>query len=64
MEGSRGLVVGVDVFYAGFVEGDVGFSEREEVRGEGLVFGAGGCVERGGESCERAVDWGATASEF
>lgn len=45
-----GTVVVVDVFEAGFVEGEVGFAEGEVVAeaGAGGAGGAGGEVERGG----------------
>jgi len=56
LEGLRGFVVGVDVLYASFVEGDVGFAEGEEVAWEGLGGLAGGCLEGCWEGSEGAVD--------
>lgn len=56
LESAREFVVGVDVLYACFVEGDVGFSENEEVFNECLGGLAGWNFEGRGEGCEGAVD--------
>jgi hypothetical protein len=50
LDGARGLEVGVDVLYSGFVEGGVGFAEGEEIGGEvGLGGLPGGENEGRGE---------------
>jgi hypothetical protein len=57
LEGSGGVEVSVDVLYAGFVEYDVRFSEREGVEEEGLGGKAGRERERCGEGCGGAIDF-------
>lgn len=53
---ARGLVVAVDGFEAGFVEGEVGAAEGEVVGECALIGGAGGEDEGRGEGAGGGVD--------